>query len=292
MQKFDIGEWVNQKPDQRTFRQAVHIILTAIAGTPSLQTNMIMKGGVLLAIGYNSQRYTKDIDFSTAIKRSSFDVDDFRRQFEESLLYAVETAGYGLDCQIQNCISRPENENATFPSIQISIGYAEKGSPAHKRLLAKKATMVVRIDYSLNEPVEEPVLFELEKDNLIYTYSFVEMVAEKLRGVLQQEERKRFRRQDIYDLHYLLSDQPLREDTKTKETILARLIDKSKNRNLLVDPNAMSNPEIRRRSEAEYKKLAPEIEGDLPPFDEIYNFVESFYLRLPWKCYISSPFWQ
>ncbi|MGX2042280.1 hypothetical protein ACWJKU_19905 (plasmid) [Methylocaldum sp. MU1018] len=50
----------------------------------------------------------------------------------------------------------------------------------------------------------------------------------------------------------------------------------------MVDPEAMSNPEIRRRSEVEYSKLAPEVEGDLPPFAEVYAVVETFYRALPW----------
>jgi predicted nucleotidyltransferase component of viral defense system len=282
LQKFDIKEWVNQNSDYLAFRQAVHTILIAIAGTPFLQTSMIMKGGVLLALSYNSPRYTKDIDFSTATKRSDFDLADFRRQLEESLIDAVETLGYGLDCRIQSCIQNPKSDDATFPTIQVSIGYASKGTPAHRRLQAGGAADVVRIDYSLNEPVEETDLYELEEGSVIRTYSLVEMVAEKFRALLQQEQRNRVRRQDIYDLYYVLNDHPLRGDHRTKTRILERLIEKSRIRDLPVDPEAMSNPEIRRRSEEEYLKLAPEIEGHLPPFAKVYDFVETFYRSLPW----------
>lgn len=283
MQKFDIKKWVNQNPEYYAFRQAVHTILSAIAGTPILQTSMIMKGGVLLALSYNSPRYTKDIDFSTATKRPDFDLADFRQQLEDSLLYTVETFDYGLDCRIQSCIQQPKSGDTTFPAIQVSIGYAYKGGPSHKRLQAGKATEVVRIDYSLNEPVEEIELFELEEGSIISTYSLVEMVAEKFRALLQQEVRNRFRRQDIYDLHYVLNDHPLRDDPKTKARILERLLEKSRIRMLQVSPDAMSNPEIRRRSKEEYIMLIPEIEGDLPPFDEVYALVEAFYRALPWR---------
>lgn len=282
MQTFDIKEWVNKNSDYLAFRQAVHTTLVAIAGKPSLQTSMIMKGGVLLALSYNSPRYTKDIDFSTAAKRQDFNLDDFRQQLEDSLRDTVESLGYGLDCRVQSCVQNPKEEDATFPAIQVSIGYAYKGTPVHKRLQKGKATTVIRIDYSLNEPVEEMDLFELEEDSVIHTYSLVEMVAEKFRALLQQEVRNRFRRQDIFDLHYVLSDHPLRDDPQTKARILERLIEKSRIRNLPVDPEAMSNPEIRSRSEAEYHKLAPEIDGELPPFDLVYTMVEGFYRGLPW----------
>lgn len=282
MQKPNIREWVNQNRDYRQFRQAVHTILATVAGTPFLKTSMIMKGGVLLALSYSSQRYTKDIDFSTAIKRPDFDLENFRLHLENSLSDTVETLGYGLDCRVQSCTQKPKDDDATFPTFKISIGYAAKGTPAHKRLQAGTAPHVVWIDYSLNEPVEETELFELEDGSTIHTYSLVEMVAEKFRALLQQEVRNRSRRQDIYDLHYVLSGHPLCEDSLTKARILARLVEKSRSRGLSVDSGAMSNPEIRRRSEARYHELASEIEGDLPPFEEIYGVVEAFYCSLPW----------
>ena len=37
MDKIAIREWVEQNPDYRPFRQAVHIILTAVSGAPDLQ---------------------------------------------------------------------------------------------------------------------------------------------------------------------------------------------------------------------------------------------------------------
>ena len=93
MPKFNIKEWVEADPDQTAFRQAVHTILTAISGTPFLQTSMIMKGGVLLALGYSSSRYTQDIDFSTAVRLPEFDTGKFKIRLDEGLVFAVE----GLD---------------------------------------------------------------------------------------------------------------------------------------------------------------------------------------------------
>ncbi len=189
---------------------------------------------------------------------------------------------YGLDCRVQSCAQNPKGEDASFPTIQVSIGYAYKGTPGHKSLTAGRANSTIRFDYSLNEPVAETECFELEAGQIIRTYSLVEMVAEKFRALLQQEVRNRIRRQDIYDLYYVLNDYPLRDDLNIQAQILKRLHEKSRIRDLAVHPDAMSNPEIRRRSETEYLKLAPEIEGDLPPFDRVYQMVEGFYRGLPW----------
>ena len=283
MEKIAIREWVAQNPDYGPFRQAVHTILTAVSGTPALQTAMVMKGGVLLALRYRSQRHTADIDFSTDIRLRDFDLVAFRGVLEQSLTDAVEQLGYGLDCRVQRCKQSPPRADATFPTIQVSLGYAYKDDrSAHKRLLTGRVATTIRLDDSLNEPVGETDLFELEEGHVIRTYSLVEMVAEKLRALLQQEVRNRVRRQDIYDRHYLLSEHPFRNEPLTRARILERLIAKARARDLEVSSGAMANPEIIRRSRAEYKNLASEIEGELPDFDPVYGVVEAFYRSLPW----------
>ena len=284
MERFNIGEWVDEDPEQRPFRQAVHTVLTAISGSSQLQTSMIMKGGILLALGYESSRFTKDIDFSTTMKLRDFDLDEFRAEFERSLLRAIETLEYGLDCLVQSCRQQPPGADKTFPTIRIKVGYAHKNNAqAHRRLMAKNAPHVVHVDYSLNEPVGETELFEIEDGKSIRTYSFYDLVGEKFRALLQQEVRNRIRRQDIYDLHFLLSDHPLKDDAFAKLRILASLKEKSAARDLAVTKESLRNPEIMRRSRADYSSLQAEIEGELPPFDKIYDAVKAYYEKLPWE---------
>lgn len=117
MQKFNIRKWVDAEPGQQQFRQAIHTVLTAISGTPDLQTTMIMKGGVLLALGYESPRFTRDIDFSTSRQLPEFSVESFRTSLENSLTETVETMGYGLDCRVQTCKQEPPRNDATFPTV-------------------------------------------------------------------------------------------------------------------------------------------------------------------------------
>ena len=92
MEECDIAAWVQRAPDaaQRELRQAVHTVLVAIGRSSDLQPHMIMKGGILLAIRYESSRYTRDIDFSTAQRFADFDQKTFRSKFEDRLAVAVE----------------------------------------------------------------------------------------------------------------------------------------------------------------------------------------------------------
>ncbi|MDD2467564.1 MAG: nucleotidyl transferase AbiEii/AbiGii toxin family protein [Desulfobulbus sp.] len=284
MPKFNIKEWVEADPDQAAFRQAVHTILTAISGTPFLKTSMIMKGGVLLALGYSSARYTQDIDFSTAVRLPEFDQKKFQSRLAEGLVFSSESLGYGLDCRIQGIEQKPAREDASFPTIQTKIGYARKGDKGgHRRLLAGQATKVVKLDYSLNEPVGHVDLFELEDGNTICTYGIIELISEKFRALLQQQVRDRMRGQDVYDLYHLFTLHPdLVAEEETKQKILERLIEKSASRSLSVCVESLANVDIRRRTEEDYKNRYSEIEEGLPPFHMLYESVERYYRSLPW----------
>ena len=57
IEALDLPSWVARAPDdKRHFREAVHIILSAIGTSRALRTKMDMKGGMLKAIRYGSSR--------------------------------------------------------------------------------------------------------------------------------------------------------------------------------------------------------------------------------------------
>lgn len=278
-----IQDWINQSAERVPFRQAVHTILVAITRSETLKANMIMKGGILLALGYESTRYTKDIDFSTAKTLKEFDIETFIQELKGALVEAVESLDYGLDCQIQSYKQKPPKSDATFPTIEISVGYAYKHDRnAHRRLLNKNSSNIVEIDYSLNEPSRGIEVFEVEEGKQIQIYSFTELVAEKFRAILQQVVRNRRRRQDVYDLNFLLAHYPQAGDTAIKTKILDSLIEKSNSRGLTVIKDSLSDSEVIRLSKEEYNLLASEIEEPLPDFDRLYSVIRDYYESLPW----------
>lgn len=284
MDKIDIGAWVENDPDNITFRQAAHTVLHAISITEALQSSMILKGGLLLALGYRSQRYTGDIDFSTPTQLSDFDQEWFQEKLEEGLLYAVEYLEYGLDCRVQKIVQEPARDDASFPTIKIKIGYAYKSDVRnHKRLLIGNSIHVIKLDYSLNESVGNIDFFDLGDGNVIKIYDTVELISEKFRALLQQEVRKRIRAQDLYDLYYILDVCSLEKEPETKSLILKRLIEKSNSRGLTVTSDSMANEEIRRRTQEGYKSLPGLVEEKLQNFDSVYDQVASFYVSLPWE---------
>lgn len=282
-QHYDIATWASEAHDtkQREFRQGVHTILAAIANDPRLKSTMVIKGGILLGIRYHSPRFTKDIDFSTVENLASMSAEEVRVAFESSLVQVIEELDYDLDCKVQSCKVNPQDRpDANFPSIELKIGHAYKGSPKHKRLQKLQSPSVVSIDFSLNEKILGVENLKLGSSGTIKAYSFADLVAEKFRSLLQQESRDRYRRQDIFDLSKL-SELEISEDER--RSILKSLIEKSRARGIEPLRDSLDNAELKRRAQADYHTLDDEIDGPLPEFEATYEVVRSFYQSLPWN---------
>jgi predicted nucleotidyltransferase component of viral defense system len=283
LEDYDIAEWVAQADNsQRGFREAVHTILAAIANDPQLRADMVIKGGILLAVRYQSHRYTKDIDFSTSKKLDEIDPDQIKDALNKSFIGTAEELEYELDCRVQSCRVQPANQpDASFPSVKITVGYAYKSSVQHKRLLVNQSPTSISIDYSLNELMPNLEVLDIGQGDQLCAYTLTDLIAEKLRSLLQQKIRNRTRRQDIFDLMLLIEKYPDLDGIE-KQGILKSFVEKSGARDITPDKNSLDDAETRERSQKDYLTLADEIEDDLPDFDEIYDAVNTFYKSLPW----------
>lgn len=279
----NIEDWVAQaKSGQREFREAVHTILASIAQKSDLRDKMIIKGGILLAIRYKSTRFTRDIDFSTQQKLNDIPPEELESTLENALNQTVEQLDYDLDCKVQSFTVQPKDRpDASFPSMKIKVAHAYKGTPKHKRLLAGVCPTVISIDYSLNEETYFVEDLQISDDDNVVAYALTDLISEKFRAILQQIDRNRQRRQDIFDLFYLLQSQgPFDGDEKAR--ILYSLVLKCRARGIEPSRHSLNNPEIYERAKADYPTLKDEITGELPHFDQIYGEVRTFYESLDW----------
>lgn len=279
----NIEEWVDSSgnADIRSFREAIHIIIFSIANSERLRALMAMKGGILLALRYESPRFTKDIDFSTTYRYQEFDVKEFKKLFDVQLGLACEALNYGLDCKIQSSKINPTNSEASFPTLTIKVSYAYKGTPKHKHFEKGTCTDVIQIDYSFNELSYMIENIEIDDGKTISVYSLPDLVGEKFRAIIQQKSRNRIRRQDSYDI-YMLILKGILDDFTLKELILKSLKLKSRERNLYIDNSSLDDEEVKARSMKDYEILRYEIVGELPPFIEVYDRVNEYYKSLPW----------
>lgn len=287
IEELDLRAWVEKAPDARNseFREAVHTILAAIASDAQLQASMVLKGGILLAIRYQSHRFTKDIDLSTSDElKDGIAPDAVQELLNKSLRSTVAGLDYDLDCIVQSVQVDPKIPDPTYPSLKIKVGYAYKGSAKHRRLLKNQSPTTISIDYSLNEslPNIERLHIGEHEDEEILAYTITDLIAEKYRSLLQQASRNRSRRQDVFDLYLILSKFRDLDDVEKGE-ILEALLAKARARGIEPARESFDEPELRRRAQAEYHTLEDEIEGGLPDFDESFEIISAFFRSLPWE---------
>lgn len=279
----DLPAWVLAAPmNQRNFRRAIHILLHAVATTPFLSRRLCMKGGILMALRYRSERFTTDVDFSTTEPYSRAAEDEFREALERALIAAPQALGYDMICKIQKFDPQPGRDK-TFVTLQLKIGYATIGTRSYTRLLAGQCPDVVGLDYSYSESVPELEMIQIIEDGVLRVYGLSTLVGEKLRALLQQPIRQRTRRQDIYDLKLLLETQPSLQEHATQARVLATLLAKCEERQFQAMATSFENHEVRRLAQTDYATLATELpDGNLPPFDECFEAVAKYYRNLPW----------
>jgi predicted nucleotidyltransferase component of viral defense system len=281
----DLDAWIEleEQPDRKVFRQAVQLVLRAIAQSPTLSPIMIMKGGVLLAIRYKSSRFTRDIDFSTSLRFQDTDIPLFLNAFKDALAPISGDNEHALSLRLQSHEIKPANRpEVSFPTLKMRIGYASRLDPKSlKRLEANGSSQVVQVDYSFNEWASESEIEAINGGSLSM-YTFHDLVAEKLRSVLQQPIRKRERFQDIYDLFLLLKTSPP-HDQSDLDAILRNLIEASRDRGVPLHKTAMRDEMVIAMSRKQYDTVLPDlVPGIIPDFDTAYTTVQAFFESLPW----------
>lgn len=279
----DLSSWVAKAPpDKKNFREAVHIILTAIGASTALRGNMILKGGMLMALRYDSSRFTRDADFSTAAKYTKGDEQKLLAELDAQLMMANAGSSYDTFCQIQRHSLMPPGPDKSFPTLALNIGYAPRSNARSlQRLLVGQSPTVVEIDYSYNEAVLDVDMLRLGDVEGLQVYSLINLMAEKFRSLLQQPVRNRHRRQDIYDLWLLLSevqDWQLADREALRDCIVAS----AHSRGLRAELISLRDPRVIHMAAVGYLDLHAEIAGSLPEFDLIYHSVQNFYENLPW----------
>lgn len=284
MKNINFSEWIDAANNSRLreFRSAVHIVITAIATSPTLPNHLVMKGGILLALAHHGIRYTRDIDFSTEVTVRALPVELIKKEIETSLISAVELLEYDLDCRVQSSELRPPDPKKAWPTYIMKIGYAPySNQKRHARLQSGLSTDVVKLECSYNEKMSFLEALEILPGKNVRAYALTDLLAEKLRAMIQQPIRDRYRRQDVYDVFMLLNEYS-EIDEEEKRKILKSLRAKAGSRNIEISSESLRNPEIKRRAQRDYGQLKSEIAGDLPDFEQSFSAVQEFYESLPW----------
>jgi predicted nucleotidyltransferase component of viral defense system len=283
--ELNVAGWVERAradPIAYAQRQAVEVTLNAIAMTADLKEKLFLKGGVLMGLAYDSPRQTADIDLTAAFEVSP-DIDEkIRGLLDGAFPRAAARLGYAdLIIKVHSIARQPRAifETASFPALKIKIAFARRGTPQEVALNKGMMPGKIEVDISFNEPLRQIQVLGLTGGAELLAYDLVELMAEKYRAMLQQKERNRNRRQDVYDLDRLI------DGRKFTQEVLAQLLEvfvaKCQSRNIEPTIDSLDDAEVKSRSAAEWETMQLEI-GALPEFDGCYSRVSNFYRTLPW----------
>lgn len=289
----DVGRWINLAgPDKvnRRRRQVAEIVLHAIALESRLGQNLVLKGGSLLAIAYGSSRFTRDLDFTARDLPLADTPERLRSLLDPALIRAAASLGYtDLRCRVQTIKLKPRPStftDADTPALKVTIGSASSKPSEARSLDTGTASDVLELDISYHEPLvsfeEVPLLGRVElraAPRSLLIYSVAEVVAEKLRAYLQQTERDRGRRQDVYDLAYLIQEHGADLD---RIGILTALRTKARARGIEPRSEMIDEPDRIDRAKRNWETLRAEI-GQIPKFEVCFGIVQGFYYSLPWQ---------
>lgn len=287
----NIEEWIDraENDDEKKFRQAIHLILLAISRDKFLSQNLVIKGGIVLSLAYGSERYTTDLDLSSLDNMEVLTKEELELKLGRQITAVVALSNYNLELLVHSIKYMPKDPSKVkFPAYKARIGYADStNSNSLVRLHNKQSPHIVELDISFNESVSvsDTENFKLTDRLNVLCYSLEQLIAEKYRSVLQQVVRTRSRRQDIFDIHYLLNQEAsLLYSNKTKKTVLDKLIKCSTGKGIeaYLNQTGMRDEEIKSLSLKDFHTLSLEIDVDIPP-EDMYTVVQDYFESLPWS---------
>lgn len=274
----EISAWAkeNRFPiSEARFRYAQYGLLQSIAGSKILSSALVFKGGNALDFVWQPNRSTRDLDFSS--RDADLTVERIREFFEPSL-QRVSTAT-GTLYRIQRIKQQPPGEGRSFITFDLSVGYALPDDPRNKQLVRNGSPSLANIpvEISLNEPICATQDVDMGSANPLQVSTQEDIVAEKLRALLQQVPRNRMRPQDVLDIAVGLRDGAhLRP-----EVVSVFLLQKAASRNIEVSLQRFLVEELWQRAEQGYAELERTTRTTFIPFGEAKEIVLAFLRELP-----------
>ena len=233
-----------------------------------------------MSLVHGSPRMTTDIDLTAGFQPQAGIDAVILDKLDSVLPGTVAKLGYvGARAVVHRVEVWPKKfadniEEASWPALKAFIRYY---SGSGRRRYEDR----FKIDISFNEPAVRHVeILDIGGDGRLPAYAPAEVVAEKLRAILQQPVRDRIRHQDVFDIEFLLREYEF--DAAQKASILEALIEKCQSRGIDPGIDSFEDAEIRERAGRAWPLIKLETGGDLPEFGHCYETVRQFYRQLPW----------
>jgi len=269
----------NIPADLAKLRFAQYVILRAITNSRSLSGFLVFKGGNALDFMWQPNRSTLDLDFSIArvVLDLGHEADNLRELFTRAL--GAIGPQFGVLCRVATVKQEPAGSNKTFVTYRVQIAYAlPDQEPLRRRMEVRPewpGSQHIKVEISINEPICADEQIDIAGTNLLRVSTIEDIVAEKLRALLQQPIRNRTRPQDLLDIAVILRTETPLDHYKVADFLLR----KADARNIPVSKSAFYDVEIMGRANAGYDELKKTARTLFIPFEEardlLYAFVDT-----------------
>jgi predicted nucleotidyltransferase component of viral defense system len=256
-------------------RYIQYVVLELVASDPILARSVVFKGGNALRFAYGSERSTMDLDFS-ARETLPDDDSEIRARLDHALRLAP--ARFRVKARCQRIRRNPPGREKTLSTYQITIAYLLATDSKYKNFdNMKTIPSVLDLEISLNEVVCEIGRVRLRGDGgELVVCSIEDILAEKLRALLQQPIRNRSRPQDVFDIAGALRRFG---DALDLSKISRFLLEKSRARDIDARKGRFDDS-IKSRAAVDYvDQLGPTV-PELIPFEEAWAEVSGLVSRL------------
>jgi predicted nucleotidyltransferase component of viral defense system len=252
---------------------AIEEVFKAISLSEELRENLILKGGNALKYVYKSPRASQDLDFTTqaGISKQKSDylhelLDQFCLELQKNLdLVLPKSIFVSLVVQSRKVLP-PKKESPTFPAFEIKVGY----SRVEQRTLPFND--IVKLEVTLNDKICEEVTYQVDGKD-IKVGSLNDIIAEKLRALIQQITRNRSRPNDVFDIWFFHKNLGhLLDIDKISEFLLKKSEDKDVKK-LVVKSTFQKNSELYKRASDEFDRVKNRVNSNIefPTYDEAFD---------------------
>jgi predicted nucleotidyltransferase component of viral defense system len=178
-------------------------LLAVIGALPATESRWVFKGGTCIKKCYfETYRFSEDLDF-TLLTEAAYTVEGLREIATEITLRTQKESG--IEFPVELVQVRSQQNKQGFPTFQVRLSY--RGPLGGPRDLPRVLFDLTRYEPVQEAPVRRPILHaypdELPEGASVSTYTFDELLAEKTRALYE-----RTRPRDLYDVVYLLDNQP------------------------------------------------------------------------------------
>lgn len=259
-------------------RYVEHAILGCIARSGKLRNAIVFKGGNALRIMYGSTRSTLDLDF-TALPNTLPDNEDALREIMYAAFYN-SAISFGVKLRCQKVKRNPKSPEATKPTFDIRVAYQFPGDRYFESMETRNLIDTVPVEISFNDVVCGISEFSpiINDRSTIQVCSLEDILAEKLRSILQQKIRNRNRSQDVYDIALFAKSHA---DSINWQTVYTYFAIKCHARGIIADKKEFDMV-IREMAYKNYdKEIQRQTRNAFIPFDEAWHAVETVVEGLP-----------